>query len=142
MMAAPPGSRRRRWSAFAFLLLGLLIVVMDQTITAVVLPDIVSDLGADVSAASLTVTVFTVAAAATFVLLGRVADAIGRRRMAVLALVGFAVGSLITGMADSLPALLVGRAMQGLVLAAFAPATVGLLNATFPKGFDHGYCAQ
>jgi EmrB/QacA subfamily drug resistance transporter len=136
MMAAPPGSRRRRWSAFAFLLLGLLIVVMDQTITAVVLPDIVTDLGADVSAASLTVTVFTVAAAATFVLLGRVADAIGRRRMAVLALVGFAVGSLITGMADSLPALLVGRAMQGLVLAAFAPATVGLLNATFPKGHD------
>lgn len=136
MADQPPGSRRRRWAAFAFLLLGLLIVVMDQTITAVVLPDIVVDLGADVSAAALTVTVFTVTAAATFILMGRLADAVGRRRMAVLALLGFAAGSLVTGMADSLGVLLAGRALQGLVLGAFAPATVGLLNALFPGGQD------
>lgn len=125
---------RRDWAAFAALILGLLLVVMDQTITAVVLPDIVADLGADVAAASLTVTVFTVAAASTFVLFGRVADSWGRRRVATVALVGFAAGSLVTGMATNLPVLLLGRAVQGFVLAAFAPASVGLINSLFPSG--------
>ncbi|MGI9539042.1 MAG: MFS transporter, partial [Miltoncostaeaceae bacterium] len=70
----------------------------------------------------------------SFVLMGRVADHIGRRRAAVVALSGFGVGSLVTGLAPSLPVLLAGRAIQGLVLALFAPATVGLLNASFPDG--------
>lgn len=138
MTDAPEGgggdSPGRRWTAFAFLLLGLLIVVMDQTITAVVLPDIVSDLDVSLADATLTVTVFTVAAASTFVVMGALADHIGRRRAAVSALVGFAVGSFVTGIAPSLPILLAGRAIQGLVLAMFAPATIGLLNAGFPEG--------
>ncbi len=129
-----PGRGRGRGPGVAFLLLGMLVVVMDQTITAVVLPDIVRDLGVGVDEASLTITVFTVVAAVAFVPMGRLADAWGRRRTCASALVVFAAGSLLTGLATGMPTLLAGRAIQGLVLATIAPATVGMLNSMFPAG--------
>jgi len=111
-----------------------MLAVADQTVTAVVLPSITQDLGIGVAQASLSITVFMIAAAAMLALGGQCADRIGRRRTLALALAAFSLSSLLTGMADSLGWLLLGRAFHGVVFAALAPATLGLIHAQFPEG--------
>lgn len=64
-------------------------------------------------------------------LLGKVADAIGKKRMIVFAAGLFAVGSLICALAPSYPVLLVGRAVQGSCMIV-APAAYGLIRDVFP----------
>ncbi|MEY4605845.1 MAG: Adventurous gliding motility protein, partial [Actinomycetota bacterium] len=46
-------------------------------------------------------------------LLGRLSDRIGRKPVIIISLVGTAVGSLVTGLANSMWLLFVGRAIDG-----------------------------
>jgi DHA1 family tetracycline resistance protein-like MFS transporter len=85
--------------------------------------------------------------------LGRLSDRIGRRPVLVLALVGTAIGSLLTGMAHGLPLLFLGRLIDGASGASVAvaqaavgdiaspverPRLLGLLGAAFGVGFVLG----
>ncbi|MCG6939745.1 MAG: MFS transporter [Thiohalocapsa sp.] len=132
--ADAPVAARGRWVGLAFLLGGVLLVAMDQTVVAVVLPRLTADLHIGVDAAAWTVTTFVLVAAVALTPMGQLADHIGRRRLLLLGLLAFALGSLLTALAANLGWLLVGRALQGLVLAALAPAILGLLNLSFPDG--------
>ncbi|MEU4831265.1 MFS transporter [Streptosporangium sp. NPDC023615] len=70
-----------------------------------------------------------------FLLLGgRVADLFGRKRVFIWSLVGFALASLLAGLAWSPASLIAGRALQGVAAAFIAPAGLGLLQAAIPEG--------
>ena len=84
---------------------------------------------------------------------GRLSDRIGRKPVLVLALVGTAAGSLLTGLAGSLPLLFVGRIVDGMSGASVSvahaavadvaepderPRLFGLLGAAFGVGFVAG----
>ena len=84
---------------------------------------------------------------------GRVSDRVGRKPVLILSLVGTAVGTLLTGLAGSLPLLFAGRIVDGVSGASVsvAHATVtdiaprrewarlfGLLGAAFGVGFVAG----
>lgn len=86
-------------------------------------------------------------------LLGRLSDRIGRKPVILLSLFGTAIGSLLTGLAGSLPLLFVGRILdgasgasvsvaQGAVTDLAAPRQrarlLGLLGAAFGVGFVLG----
>jgi MFS family permease len=63
---------------------------------------------------------------------GRLGDLLGYRRMFMIGVASFAVGSLLCGLAQS-PAELVGaRLLQGLTGAAMVPQVLALITATFP----------
>lgn len=124
----------RRWVGLGFLLGAVLLVAMDQTVVVTVLPRLARDLDVGVDAAAWSVTAFILVAAVTLAPMGQFADWIGRRRLLIVSLLAFAVGSAITASAENLPWLLGGRALQGLVFAALAPAILGLLNLSFPAG--------
>lgn len=124
----------RRWIGLGFLLGGVLLVAMDQTVVVTVLPRLARDLGIGVDTAAWTVTAFILVSAVTLAPMGQFADWIGRRRLLIVSLIAFAAGSAITASAENLPWLLGGRALQGLVFAALAPAILGLLNLSFPSG--------
>ncbi|MFI5663577.1 MFS transporter [Streptomyces sp. NPDC051684] len=64
-------------------------------------------------------------------LLGKVADAIGKKRVIVLAAAAFGAGSLVCALAAGFPMLLAGRAVQGLAMVV-APAAYGLIRDVFP----------
>ncbi|MFM2182691.1 MAG: hypothetical protein RJB61_985, partial [Actinomycetota bacterium] len=86
-------------------------------------------------------------------LLGRLSDRIGRKPVIIISLVGTAVGSLVTGLANSMWLLFVGRAIDGASGASLAvaqaavadmappdrrPQLVGMLGAAFGVGFVIG----
>ncbi|MDP9850457.1 MFS transporter [Streptosporangium lutulentum] len=60
---------------------------------------------------------------------GRLADAVGRRRMLLIGLTLFAMGAIGAVIAPTLPVLLVARLLQGVAAAAVIPASLGLLLA-------------
>jgi EmrB/QacA subfamily drug resistance transporter len=75
---------------------------------------------------------YTIAFAAILLPAGRLADSHGRRRMFYAGLTLFALGSLITGAAPTLPIVVLGRTVQGMGGALIAPASLGLLLEASP----------
>jgi MFS family permease len=67
---------------------------------------------------------------------GRLSTMFGRKRMFVIGLVGFGLGSAVGGAATSFVMLVFARAVQGAFGAVLAPAALALLTTTLtdPKG--------
>ncbi len=121
-------SSRARNLLLAALAGGALLVGVELMITAVALPAIVADLAGwtELRRASWIVNGYAVTYIATMPLAGRAADRYGLPRLFVLSLLVFAVGSALSGAAQSLDQLIAARALQGIGAGAIVPlATAG-----------------
>ncbi|MBD8078312.1 DHA2 family efflux MFS transporter permease subunit [Cellulosimicrobium arenosum] len=124
-----------RWAALVVLSVALSMVVIDGTIVAVALPDIVADLDLGLSDAQWVSASYAVVLAGLLLSAGRLGDRLGRRRLLVIGVVAFLVGSLLSAAADDGGTLIGGRLVQGLGAAAILPSTLSTVNATF-RGTD------
>src|SRR5215210_7901219 len=107
------------------------MVVLDVAIVNVALPTIKDDLGISQSTLQWIVTAYSLAFGGFLLLGGRAADLLGRRRVFMVGMVLFTVGSLSCGLSDSGTALIIFRAMQGLGGAIVSPATLSIISAAF-----------
>lgn len=134
----PPVDERahaNRWRSLFVLALALSLVVIDGTIVAVAIPDIVQDLGLDLSDAQWVSASYAVVLAAFLLTAGSLGDRLGRRKVLAAGVVLFLAGSLVAASADSASALIGGRLIQGLGATAILPGTLSTVNATF-RGKD------
>ncbi|PWD50895.1 MFS transporter [Serinibacter arcticus] len=133
MSAAPatPAPSRRRWLVLATVALAQLMVVLDTTIVNIALPTAQADLGFGDNDRQWVVTAYALAFGGLLLLGGRLGDIIGRRRMFLISLVGFAVASALGGFADSFGLFVAARALQGVFAAGLAPAALAVLTTTF-----------
>jgi EmrB/QacA subfamily drug resistance transporter len=76
---------------------------------------------------------YAIAFAALLTPAGRIADALGRRRLFALALAGFAITSLLCGLAPGAEWLIAGRVLQGVAAAFMVPAALGLVLEATPR---------
>lgn len=106
---------------------------LDNTVVAVALRDIQSDLGAGVAELQGVVTAYTVALAALLLTGGTLADVAGRRRVFVAGLAVFAAASAACAMADSAGSLITARAVQGVGAALVLPGGLSVLAAAYPE---------
>src|SRR5436309_6847490 len=86
---------------FIGLQLALVLSAMDTTIVATALPSISHDLGG-FSRVTWVITSYALALVATMPLWGKFGDLHGRKRALVLAVVIFLVGSMLSGLAQSM----------------------------------------
>jgi EmrB/QacA subfamily drug resistance transporter len=105
---------------------------LDNTVVAVALRDIQSDLGAGVTGLQGVVTGYTVALAALLLTGGTLADVAGRRRVFVTGLTVFAGASIACAAAGSVTALVIARAVQGAGAALVIPGGLAVLAAAYP----------
>ncbi|WP_456824071.1 MFS transporter [Cellulomonas sp. P5_E12] len=110
---ATPLSPRRIGLIMVSLVLALIPLQLDALVAATALPTIAGDLGGFDSLAWIT-TSYLLAMAIGTVVAGRLGDMFGRRRLLLAALVAFGVGSVLTGLAPSMGALVGARTLQGL----------------------------
>ena len=111
---------------FVGLQLGQVMSSIDGTIVATALPTIVDDVGG-LSRATWVVTAYALAMVASMPLYGKLGDLYGRRRVLLIAIGIFLLGSMACGAAHTMDQLLVARFFQGLGgggLGAVAMATV------------------
>ena len=95
------------------LALGLLLAALDQFILATALPTIVGELGGTGGLLWVN-TAFVLSATVVMPAYGVLGDRLGRRRVFVVALAIFVAGSVVGGLAPTIPVLVAGRAIQGL----------------------------
>lgn len=99
----------------------LALLFFDQTAVIVALPSIQDDLGTSTAATQWTVTAFLLALAVFMPWAGRLADRYGRKRVLLAGMVVFGIGSLLSAVAPSLPALIAFRFVQGVGAAVMQP---------------------
>jgi len=110
------------------------MVVLDVSIVNVALPAMRTALGFDADGLAWVVNAYTLAFAGFLLLGGRAADLFGRRRVFLVGLGLFGLASLIGGLANDPALLLAARAVQGLGGAVLSPASLAILQTTYPEG--------
>lgn len=123
----------RRFKALTVIAIAQLMVVLDATVVTIALPSAQRALHLSVNDRQWVLTAYTLAFGGLLLLGGRIADYLGRKRMFVLSLLGFAGASALGGLAQN-PAMLFGaRALQGAMAAVMAPAALSLITVTFTE---------
>lgn len=134
---AAEGSDPRRWKALWVTLVAGFMSLLDVTIVAVALPSMQRDLHASAPAIQWVVSGYALAFALVLVTAGRVGDAIGRRRIFLLALTAFVVCSAAAGAAPTIALLVVARLAQGVAAGCLAPQNSALIQQMF-RGAERG----
>ncbi|MBT2504127.1 MFS transporter [Curtobacterium sp. ISL-83] len=124
----------RQRVALAVLLTASFTLAVDFSILNVALPTIGADVGFAIGNLQWVATAFALCAAGFTLLMGRVADIAGRRRMFLIGMVLLGAGSLAGGLATTPALLLIARVAQGLATAIAVPSALALLITAFPEG--------
>jgi EmrB/QacA subfamily drug resistance transporter len=140
-MATETRSQRQVLVAFSAIMLATLLAALDQTIVATALPKIVADLQG-FSALAWVVTAYLLATTVTVPLYGKLSDLYGRRRLFVVSISIFLVGSALCGTAQTMGELIAFRALQGIGAGGLIPlsqAAVADLFSPRERGKYQGY---
>jgi EmrB/QacA subfamily drug resistance transporter len=111
--------------------LGQFMIQMDLTIVNVALPDIGRSLGGSTAGLQWVIDGYSLALASLLLLGGRIGDRSGHKRVYLVGLGIFGVGSALCAVAPSMAALNGFRVLQGIGAAVEMPATLAILSHTF-----------
>lgn len=111
-----------------------LILTIDFTIVYVALPSLARELSFSQQTSQWAVHAYTLTFGGFLLLGGRASDRLDRSHVLIAALVLFAGGSALGGVATGQEAVLVSRVTQGLAAALIFPATLALINGHFDEG--------
>jgi len=123
----------RRWWILAVLAIAQLMVVLDGTVVNIALPTAQNALHFSDGDRQWIVTAYSLAFGSLLLIGGRLADLVGRKRIFLVGLGGFAVASAAGGAANGFTMLVIARAVQGGFAALLAPAALALLTTTFTE---------
>ena len=130
-----------RWAILALLGVAQLMVVLDATIVNVALPSAQSALHFSADNRQWVITAYALSFGSLLLLGGKLGDMFGRKWTLIAGLSGFALASVLGGLAQSFAMLVAARTLQGAFGALLAPSALGLLTVTFqgspdrPKAF-------
>lgn len=127
---------KRKGLALTLLAVSQLILALDYTIIFVALPSIAGALGFTANNLQGVVSAYSLAYGGFLLIGGRLSDLLGRRRMFIIAMGLFGLGSLLGGLSSSQLMLISARGLQGLGGALLSPATLSLIISNFEEGAE------
>src|SRR6266571_3873903 len=130
--AVPGAHHGRRWWVLGVIAVAQLMVVLDATVVNIALPSAQHALGFGNGDRQWIVTAYSLAFGSLLLLGGRLADLIGRKKVFVAGVTGFAVASALAGAAQNFQMLVAGRALQGLFAALACAGGLALLRGGRP----------
>ncbi len=126
--------RTRPWWTLAGACFGLFILMLDSTVVALALPSIRHDVDATSTGLQWMMNGYLLVITAFVVTGGRLGDMFGRKRLFLIGLALFALGSVVSATADDQLTLICGRAVQGLGAAPMLPLSLAIVCHAFPSG--------
>ncbi|MDP4505376.1 MFS transporter [Nonomuraea turcica] len=130
----PPSAQRLRYPAVIVLCLTQLILVIDNSVVNVALPQIRHALGFSATGLSWVVTSYALVFGGLVLLSGKVGSIIGPRRALLIGVSIFTVASALGGAATTPAMLIAARVLQGVGAALAAPGTLVLLMSITRPG--------
>jgi MFS family permease len=128
--AAKIGPRMdRRWVTAALMLV-MVLASMEQTVTSTAIPTIIGSLHG-LEHYSWVASIYLLACTVSMPLYGRLADALGRKRVILFAIGLFALSSMLAATARSMPELIAYRGLQGLGAGGIMPVVLTILGDIF-----------
>ncbi|MGW3727591.1 MFS transporter [Streptomyces sp. NPDC000851] len=122
-----------RWTSLVVLCAGTLMTILDGNIVTVAMPAIQSDLGFSAPGLAWVVNAYLIPFGGLLLLVGRLGDLIGRKRMFTAGLAVFTAASVLCGVATDQGVLIAARALQGVGGAMTSAVVLGMLVALFPE---------
>ncbi|MDQ1744733.1 MAG: hypothetical protein QOE23_3072, partial [Pseudonocardiales bacterium] len=111
-----------------------LMIVLDGTIVNIALPKMGEYFGKNQTDMTWAINAYTLAFGGLLLLGGRAGDILGRRRMFMVGLALFTIGSFLGGLAHSFEFLIIGRIIQGVGGAISSPTALSLIATEFEEG--------
>src|SRR5262249_26232291 len=118
----------RAWAALLVLCGALFLDALDVSMIGVALPSIDSDLHMSTSSLQWVVSAYVLGYGGFLLLGGRAADLLGRRRMFLISLAVFVVGSGLGGLSTGATMLIATRFVKGISAAFTAPAGFSIIT--------------
>jgi len=113
-------------------MLGTLMMALDTTIANVALPHMQGSLSAGRDQVTWVLTSYIVAAAVMTAPVGWFAARFGRKNLFLISLIGFTIASVLCGVAQNLPEMVLFRVLQGAFGAALMPVSQSIMLDLYP----------
>jgi EmrB/QacA subfamily drug resistance transporter len=134
-----PAGRRLRLVVLLICSSSLFITYLDSTILNVALPTIQANLHASLTGLQWIADAYLLVVASLLMLTGSMADRLGRKRLFLIGLTGFSLGSLLCSLAPNTGSLIALRMLQGIGGSMLTPISLSIVRNTFT---DHRERAQ
>ncbi len=131
-VAQRSGGLAYKWIVAIVVVFGLFMSILDTTIVNIAIPRLQTAFGADLHSVQWVITGYTLAQGVAIPLTGYFSNRFGLKRFYIIALTAFTLGSLLCGLAWSLPVLILFRVLQGFGGSFLLPMTITLLYREFP----------
>src|ERR1700730_14566558 len=112
----------------------MIMVILDSTIVNVALPGLVKTFGSTLSTMQWTITGYTLALSAVIPLAGWMTDRFGAKRIFLITIAFFTLGSLLCSMAQTPEQLIIFRIIQGIGGGMVAPIGMAMIFRLAPPG--------
>jgi EmrB/QacA subfamily drug resistance transporter len=109
------------------------IAAVDSTAVNVALPAISRDLGGGFATQQWVSNAYLLTLSALILLSGSLTDKLGERRVFVVGVSGFGIGSILCAAAPTIGVLILARALQGVSGALLTPSALAIIVAVFPR---------
>src|SRR5579862_5418626 len=132
VMSSPCAEASRPWILVATIL-GSSMAFIDSTVVNVALPALQSNLHATVVDVQWVIESYGLFLSALILVGGALGDSLGRRKMFLLGVFGFAVASAGCGFSSTIHSLLVWRSVQGIAAAFLVPGSLAIISSSFDE---------
>ncbi len=126
-----PAGRRQRLVVLLICSSSLFIAYLDTTILNVALPTVQASLHASLAGLQWIADAYLLVVASLLMLTGSMADRLGRKRLFLIGLSGFSLGSLLCSAAPDTGSLVALRMLQGLGGSMLTPISLSIVRNTF-----------
>ena len=128
----PRTATGRSWAALGILTLAVMLLAIDGTVLTLAIPALTADLAPSASQILWIGDIYSFTLSGLLVVMGNLADRIGRKRLLMIGSVGFGLSSLLAAFATSPELLIAARALLGVSGATIMPSTLSLIRNIFP----------
>ena len=127
-----PKGLEQKWKVLISVMFGIFMIILDATVVNVAFPTLRREFGASLADAQWVLSIYVLSLGVTTPVSGYLADRFGIKRVYLLGLSIFVVGSLLCGIAPSLGTLILARALQGFGGGIAQPLGPAQLYRAFP----------
>jgi DHA2 family multidrug resistance protein len=126
------GTAPNKWVIAGTVMTGTIMAVLDSSIVNVALPDMSGSLGATIEQITWVVTAYILAMVIIMPIIALLSARFGRKRVYMISVAAFTLGSMACGVAHSLTSIIVFRVIQGAGGGVLMTVSQAILRESFP----------